>query len=63
MPVDEVLQAAVDFVCPFCQRRASAGFMGEKPCVMHAMPECEKFMALEPDEYLSQVNDARSPRR
>lgn len=58
MAVDEVIFGVVDFVCPFCGRRASAGYKGSAPCVLHAMPQCEKFEQLEPDEYLAQVNDA-----
>lgn len=54
----------VAFICPFCGCVCSAGYTLEQgnpqaeqvPAVLHDKPACSKFEALEPDEYLHQVN-------
>jgi hypothetical protein len=56
-----LVRDAVDFDCPFCKGKCSAS--EEKFVVLHSMPPCPKYLALEPDDYLAAVNDAMgSPR-
>lgn len=51
---------AVTFPCPGCKAKCSAGF-GESdgrsvPMVMHAMPECDYFMASDVLKILEDAN-------
>ncbi len=66
MSVDptEHFHTQVRFVCPFCKRKCSAGFTcipGQtedegNPGVLHELPTCPKFDALEIDDFLHEVN-------
>lgn len=51
-----LVRDAVDFTCPFCSGKCSAS--DERALVLHAMPPCSKYLALEPDDFLAAVNDA-----
>ena len=46
----------IRFPCPFCKEEVSAGvFLVEdeqKDGVSHAMPMCETFLKLEPEEFM-----------
>lgn len=46
---------ALEFTCPFCQAHCTASL--EHYAVMHAVPMCEKFEQLSPDEFLKAVNE------
>jgi len=53
----------IDFVCPFCKKKASAGFeiASASPAdtdgiVLHEIPVCKEYADNEPDEYLQLVN-------
>lgn len=57
---------AVKFTCPFCGCDVSAGEVtnqnGEsEPAVLHALPPCEKYLKLEPDEFLSECREKLMP--
>lgn len=55
MSLPEIRFAAeVEFKCPFCGRTVAAS--SKEGAVLHAVPMCEKFEKLEPDEYMHQVN-------
>ena len=63
MPVNpaEHFREEVRFVCPFCKRKCSAGFtrrpgQEDEPAILHAVPACQKFEALEIDDFLHEVN-------
>ncbi len=45
------------FPCPFCQGQFSAS--EEPPAVVHTIPMCVKFVALEPDKFLREARLAR----
>lgn len=47
---------AVDFACPFCKGKCSVS--EEKEMVLHALPVCAKYLALEPQDFLHAVNEA-----
>lgn len=61
-PVDFVLNEAIQFVCPFCKKRASVFEQGSEQegnmeiGLLHEKPMCEKFERMEPDDYLHEVN-------
>lgn len=46
---------ALEFTCPFCQAHCTASL--EHYAVTHAVPMCEKFEQLSPDEFLKAVNE------
>lgn len=47
---------AVDFDCPFCGGKCSVS--EEKAMVLHALPPCARYLALEPGDFLHAVNVA-----
>jgi hypothetical protein len=49
--------------CPFCQGRFQAGGLkeGEEAGVLHSVPPCEKFIALEPIAFLRAVRIRLTP--
>lgn len=57
MPGNErTFKAEVGGVCPFCQRKFSAGHDDDgNPGLIHTLPTCKQFDELEPDEYLRAV--------
>ena len=52
-----VAEDKVRFVCPFCSKGASAGEGSDGPYVLHEQPACEKFLALEPHDYMKEVRE------
>lgn len=55
---------AVAFVCPFCGKRASAGYDETgRPLVLHTAPACKTFMDLEPADYMASINDKNGYKR
>ena len=54
----------IEFACPFCSAKTVAGslpdpeFGGFCLGVMHTLPLCARFEALEPDDFMAAVNDA-----
>lgn len=47
----------VDFKCPFCGRWAAAEMTGDgDPTTLHALPPCQKYLNLNPHEYVVAVN-------
>lgn len=47
-----------DFLCPFCGGHVSVGAPPDGvPWIIHAVPTCGRFDALEPDEFMAAVND------
>lgn len=44
----------VDFACPFCGGYVHASV--EEEHVIHIAPACQKFMDLEPDDFLHECN-------
>lgn len=61
----EALRTLVEFACPFCKGRASAAETVEDAhaTVLHTLPPCERWLALDPVEYMGAVNDAIERRR
>jgi hypothetical protein len=53
----QTVHTDLDFPCPFCGLRAAASF--EPPAVYHELPQCERFVRLEPTEYLAACHRAR----
>lgn len=51
-------KAAVEIVCS-CGKKASAGYTGAMPMVIHEEPACRDFLDLEPDQYLAKQNKRR----
>jgi hypothetical protein len=53
---DPELRSGVSFFCPFCQLKVKAGEDKEdgEPVVYHLEPTCEKFEALDIDEFMLQ---------
>jgi hypothetical protein len=51
---ESVAASGTEFICPFCGGRAMA--MDEPQGVMHHMPPCETFLALDPLAFLQAVN-------
>lgn len=60
---DDVFETGVghDFHCPFCRGRFFVP--GETVTVQHSQPVCERFVALDPLEFIAAVNDALGARR
>jgi len=55
----ETLRTLVSFVCPFCGAVASAVEQESgEPGIVHPVPMCVRFEAMEPDEYMRAVNAA-----
>lgn len=52
-----LIEDKVQFVCPFCQKNASAGETDNVPYVLHEQPMCKLFEELEPDVYLRRVRE------
>lgn len=61
--IDAALEEGIDFLCPFCGKHATTGYINGDPVVVHTEPACEKFLACEPDEFLAQVNDKMGHKR
>jgi hypothetical protein len=51
-------EAKVEIVCS-CGKKASAGYSGVTPMVIHEEPACGDFLDLEPDQYLAKQNRRR----
>ena len=51
----------LDFVCPFCDKGATAD--SDQGAVFHTMPMCPKFEQLEPIDYMKAVNLELANRR
>lgn len=51
----EIVEVVASFVCPFCGLAAEAL---KEYGVVHALPPCKQFTAMEPHEYLHAVNVA-----
>lgn len=50
--------------CPFCGGRFDVGYLESgKPAVLHTVPYCSTYAALEIDEYLAAVNRSNRTRR
>lgn len=47
---------AVEFSCPFCGGNCSVS--EEHEHVLHALPVCPKYTAMEPGDFLAAVNNA-----
>ena len=57
----EMVTAGPGGDCPFCDGEYFIGFdpiTHEPSGMLHSQPMCEKFEAMDPDEYLFQVNEA-----
>lgn len=49
-------RSVIDFTCPFCKLPASAGYSEDgRPLVVHKVPMCRRFEALQPHEYMAAV--------
>lgn len=49
----ETFKAQVTFTCPFCKGEVHAGSDAEgRGGVLHTLPMCEKFEAMEPDVFM-----------
>lgn len=55
------IRDGVDFDCAFCKGRCTVSL--ERQCVVHTEPACERFYALEPDEFLYEVNKVNAERK
>jgi hypothetical protein len=60
--IDRVFDG-IDFVCPFCGRRAAAGYQDGRPYVMHALPQCTTFEKASPEDYMKAANDKLGVKR
>lgn len=53
-PKPKTVRSVVHFRCPFCGLEASAGFGSNgRPVVVHKMPMCERFEAMDPIDFLT----------
>ncbi len=55
--MDDFFAFAINFVCPFCGRFVHA-VNDNDPRVYHQKPICDRFDALELDEYMVACNQA-----
>lgn len=51
---------SIEETCPFCKKKFIIGFdkKGDVRAFLHSLPPCQKFIELDPAEYLRQVNIA-----
>ncbi len=58
-PGDAIRGVIGPFSCPFCEGNFSAS--EEPPAVLHSLPVCSQWTALEPHEFLEAARHAREP--
>lgn len=56
---DVMPQSVVEFACPFCGKHVAAD--SATFTIIHASPACEKFLELEPDDYLNACRKKIAP--
>lgn len=58
---DFTVTDGLEFECPFCGKHCTVS--AEQECILHELPVCATFDALEPPDFLKAVNDELDRRR